>query len=273
MEVNVLAPEGFCCSSEAECKRSIRPGDRFFEGTLSHVGHHYDVTLGDKPLRVVAVGQEDGLYSPLGPRKTSGVTLAERYEAIHGQGGLRCRYYADGTHPARSIHMRGTTSALRVLFGKGLGADWDDEFVVAEGGDRFHLFDAFALVNVLLCSAGPPGSSSGRSSRTMRRNCMRHFAATLEILEPTVLILQGIGVQDWIAPVMEKRRALSPYLAEAEVGGQHLLVCQFSHPTARAALRWGDRLDSQYLVSVVEPTLRQAVAELPRRGRAKASRI
>lgn len=149
-----------------------------------------------------------------------------------------------------------------VLFGKGLGSAWDDEFVVATGGERFHLFDAFALVNVLLCSAGPPESSTGRSTPTMQRNCLRHFAATLAVLEPTVLILQGMGVRRWIDPKVTARRTLSPYLTEAEVAGQHLLMCPFSHPSARGALRWGDRLDAEYLVEVVQPTLQRAVGEL-----------
>lgn len=79
-----------------------------------------------------------------------------------GGSGLKSRYYAGGGHPGRNPHMRGTTSALRILFGNGLGADWEGEFVTTVNGERFHVFDAFALVNVLLCSAGPPRSSTGR---------------------------------------------------------------------------------------------------------------
>jgi len=68
--------------------------------------------------------------------------------------------------------MRGTTSALRTILGDGPGADHEGEFVHTVDGERFHVFDAFALVNVLLCSAGPP-ASMGRSTTTMRRNCLR----------------------------------------------------------------------------------------------------
>lgn len=51
-------------------------------------------------------------------------------------------------------------------------------------------------------------------------------------------------------------------LAEATVAGRTILVCRFSHPSARGVLRWGDRLDAPYLQGVVEPTLRLAVESL-----------
>lgn len=226
-------------------------------GTLSHVGHHYDLEVENRPLRVVVVGQEDGLYSPYGARSHECVSLEERYEKIHNESGLRCRYYAQGTHRARNPHMRGTTSALRILFGIGIGSDWESEFLEAVDGERFHIFDAFALVNVLLCSAGPATSSKGHSTPTMRRNCLRHFTETLRILEPTVLILQGINVRRWIAPVLEVRGVISPHLLEADVGGGRALVCAFSHPSAWGSQRWGDSLEAEYLRGVVEPTLRR----------------
>lgn len=90
------------------------------------------------------VGQENG-----GTRTS--ISLQERYEEIHDISGLARRYYADSEHPARNPHMRGTTSALRVILGKGVGAAWDDEFVHTTQGERFHVFDAFALVTC--CSA------------------------------------------------------------------------------------------------------------------------
>ena len=59
-------------------------------------------------------------------------------------------------------------------------------------------------------------------------------------------------------PQRDHRRALY----ESRVGGQRVLVCRFSHPSAHGALRWGDRLDAPYLVQVVEPTLLEAVGRL-----------
>lgn len=255
MEANVLGPQGFHCSSYPACLGSIRPQARFYEGQLSHVGRHFDLHKDGRALRIVVVGQE------YGGTRTS-ISLRDRYEELHDTSGLARRYYADSEHPARNPHMRGTTSALRLILGKGLGADWEEEFVQTAEGERFHVFDAFALVNVLLCAAHPLRGAQGRSTKTMRRNCLRHFAATMEILEPTLMVLQGQGVQDWIGPVLGLMDDRTEHLAEAHVTGNRVLVCRFSHPSAHGALQWGARLDAPYLQEVVEPTLRLAVASL-----------
>ena len=43
-------------------------------------------------------------------------------------------------------------------------------------GKRFHMFDAFALVNYLLCSViSADQGRRGESTTTMRRNCLAHF--------------------------------------------------------------------------------------------------
>ncbi|MEX0741978.1 MAG: hypothetical protein WD079_04215, partial [Phycisphaeraceae bacterium] len=160
MDANVLGPRGFCCPHAKTCRASIKAGHRYFEGILSHVGRHYDLVVDAKPMRVVVVGQEAG--HAVQPRfKPEHVSLEDRYRAVVDRHGTGRRYYAQGPYAARNPHMRGTTSALRVLFGNGLGAVWEEEFVLDEDGDGFHVFDAFALVNVLLCSAHPPDSSVG----------------------------------------------------------------------------------------------------------------
>lgn len=223
-------------------------------------GAHYDLHLDGRPLRVVVVGQEYGAPRPgIDPSR---ISMAERYQKVHDGSGLERRYYADGTHSARNPHMRGTTAALRVIFGEAPGSDWEQEFLESAGGDRFHLFDAFSLVSVLLCSNFGATKNTGASTKTMRRNCLKHFAATMQILEPTLMVLQGEGVQDWIAPVLGLMDERAPHLAETQVAGNRVLVCRFSHPAARGSLSWGNRPDVPYLREVVEPTLRLAVSLL-----------
>lgn len=254
MDASVLGPKGFICSSLEACRGSVRGDNLFFEGQLSHVGRHYDLERGGRELRVMVVGQEDG-------STRTRVSLEQRYEKIHGNSALTRRYAAEPGHERRSFHMRGTTSALRVIFGKELGITWEDEFVQDADGQSFHMFDAFALVNALLCAVHPPGSAEGRGTKVMRRNCLRHFDATMRTLQPTLLVLQGEGVQDWIAPALGVMEQRSSHLAEAHPAGGRVVVCRFSHPSARGKLSWGS-LGAPYLREVVEPTLRLALESL-----------
>jgi hypothetical protein len=172
---NLLNSDRFICPHAKGCKASCTDGEVFRPGTMSHVGHRYDLLLNGKELRIVVVGQESGW--PKGPgstAKASKVSLAARYAAVHADTGLNRRYYATADYEGRNPHMRGTTSALRAIFGHDVGTDFAGEWVCPENDKPFHLFDAFALVNRLLCSAGPPGSSAGHPAKVMRDNCLGH---------------------------------------------------------------------------------------------------
>ena len=120
--------------------------------------------------------------------------------------------------------MRGTTSALRALFGNGLGTDRGGEYVEPVNGRRFHIFDGFALVNRLLCSASPTNSSQGHSTGIMRDRCAEHFRATLGILDPTIIVLQGAAVRRWTQDVLVPARTHSPTLYTATLGGRPTVV-------------------------------------------------
>lgn len=148
------------------------------------------------------------------------------------------------------------------MLGKGLGSAHLDEFVHPAGGKPFHIFDGFALVNRLLCSAGPPTSSQGRPTSTMFRNCSSHFAATMAILQPTLVIAQGRAVAKWVDQLYPRDHPHGAHLHEARTNYGKVLVCTFSHPSARGSARWGDRLDAPYLADVVTPTLTEALALL-----------
>jgi uracil-DNA glycosylase len=158
--------------------------------------------------------------------------------------------------------MRGTTSALRTILGPGLGIDHRDEFVHPVNGRPFHIFDGFALVNRLLCSAGLVNSSQGRPTRARFQNCAEHFVATTAMLEPTLVILQGSSVAKWTNAVLEPGRSYGEHHYEAHLHDKRMIVCTFSHPSARGELRWGDQPHSPYMLEVVAPTLRDAVRRL-----------
>lgn len=218
---------------------------------MSHLGRHYDLWEGSQPLRIVVVGQEDG-----GDRPHAG--LAERRAFIADRTGLERRFYAGDGRSARTSQDRGSTTTLRLLMGRAVGSDFDSEWFDLDDGSRAHIFDMFALVNVLLCSAVTPGTVQGRSSSTMRKNCLPHFEETLHILEPTVVVLHGVNVRQWTRTFFTERRQFSPNLFEASLFGREMLVCAFSHPAARASLNWGNTLRPLYVNDVVEPTLKMA---------------
>jgi hypothetical protein len=215
---------------------------------MSHVGRHFDLKRDGKPLRVVVVGQE---------AKDRKVTLDQRYQQVHDDCGFQHRQYREGGVPGRNPHMRGTTWALRILFGKELGTDYESEFVHPEKGDSFHIFDGFALLNRLLCYAGPEKGVQARPTPTMLKNCSRHLAATLSILKPTILILQGAKAAHGTEPILTPGASYNEHLYEAHLGHHRMMVCAFSHPSAHGNQRWADRND--YLKDVVAPTLREAL--------------
>jgi hypothetical protein len=253
MRRNVLNGREFICSSWGECEGSIGVGCTFKEGQLSHVGKHYDLTMEGRSLRVVVVGQEVGATAE--PR----VTLAQRYRHIHRGSGLERRFDGDQDHTRRNPHMRGTTLALRTIFCKP-GTGHATEFLQMDG-EWVHMFDCFALVNRLLCAAHTAGTSTGRSTGTMLSNCERHFAATLEILDPTIVVIQGKRVWEWSQRILVARNNLAPNLVECEVAGRRVLVATFTHPSAWGKDRW-DSPGSLYMTEVVGPTLDLAVASL-----------
>ena len=70
---------------------------------MSHVGRHFDLTLGDKPLRIAVIGQE---------AKDAKVGLDQRNRQISDTGiQRRCQ-----TEPGISVEIR-TCAARRAPFG------------------------------------------------------------------------------------------------------------------------------------------------------------
>lgn len=98
----------------------------------------------------------------------------------------------------------------------------------------------------------------------MRENCAPHFAATLRILEPTLVIMQGEGVRSWLAPLTKISRRHTDQLFTANLAGVTTLLCAFTHPSAHGPLRSGDSLDATYLTKTIEPTIARAMGYTPR---------
>lgn len=88
----------------------------------------------------------------------------------------------------------------------------------------------------------------------MFKNCGVHFAATVDILQPTIVIVQGTLVKRWVTPILTPEREHGDHLYEARFGEQRMMVCTFSHPPSHGDLRWGDNPGSAYMREVVVQT-------------------
>ena len=266
LALNVLEPaeKRFICKFADQCKSS-HPG-QFYEGQLHHLGWHYDLAVDGRPLRIVAVGQECG-HNPIH------VTMEQRRNKILVGSGLHRRFYAEGRYRNRNPHMRGTTSVLRLLLGLGLGSDFGDETPLVNGKHP-HIFDAFALVNFLLCSAvkadAPEpteaddedrSAGEGMSTPEMQHNCSGHFRRCLEILQPTVIVVQGRGVRNWLSPALHlpatPGTTENPAIERLRIGGSEALLVAFSHPSAHGAFNWGTNDHTAYLMDTVKPKIEE----------------
>ncbi|RKN22599.1 hypothetical protein D7147_08110 [Micromonospora musae] len=254
MTEHVLGPSGSCvCRRLGSCRQSVLSVRRgtsprtatFAAGQLSHVGHHYDLMLDGVPMRTLVIAMETG-------RAREGVTLKQRHAEVMQSASL--------AFTARNPHMRGVTSALRLALGQEPGPDRAGELLrLNSTRSPVHLFDAFAMANMRLCSAVVSGTSKSLGNPTMSRNCAPHLVATIKILEPTLCIVQGVEVYKALTTLMTRRRQVAPSLERARIAGVDTLVAAFTHPSAmRLTDHWGRLTSAPYLYGTVAPTLRAA---------------
>jgi uracil-DNA glycosylase len=249
MTRNVYGRCGFVCASKARCSAAADLANaHYVEGQLSHVGSHYDMFENDVPWRIVVVGLEAG-------SQDEHVSLDDRRTAV-----------ADSKRKSfelRNPHMKGTTSALRLAFGREPGEDRDGELLPI-GRNFRHVFDCFALANKRLCSAIDASGVDGRRNRAakvpdMDATCLPHLEATIRILEPTLIVLQGAGLRGLIHPRLRKARSVMPLLEVAEFGGVETMIANFYHPAyPDNALNWGTYAGGPYLCKTVAPVIAAA---------------
>jgi EcsC protein family len=252
MDRHVLGPGGFCCSSADDCRTSAmtraEPID-FAAGQLSHLGQYYDVYEDDVPLRVLVIGMETG-------RADVGITLPmRRRQVLDNSAALPPR--------SRNPHMVGVTHALRTLFGRPVGDDDGGEHLdLGLENGSVHLFDAFAMANVRLCTSVRAGTTQSRPTAVMTKNCVPHLLETVRILQPTICVVQSTAIPAALARYVTDRRQISSHLSEVTIGGVRTLMAEFSHPTAYAELNWGRWTNMPYLQDTVVPTLKEARVQL-----------
>jgi hypothetical protein len=249
MSSQVLGDDGFCCGRESACRASalLRQGTSFWRGQLSHVGQHYDLVENGKPWRVLVLGMETG-------RERELVTLAERR--------LEQQPVISGDPRGRKPHMKGTASALRLAFGRTPGPDRRGELLeLANSPESVHVMDAYALVNMRLCSAVATGTTSSRGTPVMTTNCLPHLAATVRILEPTLCILQSGPARTGIDSLVTQVRPQGSNLEHVHLAGVPVYLASFVHPHQQgrnSPQNWGRSFSTPYLDGVVTPAIQAA---------------
>lgn len=227
--------EGFVCKSAIGCRSSAEKGGASFYEAQGHmVGPCYDIRVDDVPHRVVVVPMETG-------ETKQHRTVEQRTQDVLNSGTL--------TFGQRNQHMRGVTFALRLAFG--LPVDADTEHIHFDDGSNAHLFDAYAMTNLLLCSAVDHGTAKSRATAIMRNSCSRHLRETLKILQPTLVISQGAGLDKTLSDTFGITQRVTPSVATCDQDGNRFVWVSLRHPSRG---NWSS-LKCAYLHEVVVPAI------------------
>jgi hypothetical protein len=241
---HVFDGDSFTCCHARDCKASSK-AKHFYEGQAHHVGRHYDLTCEGRPWRIVVCGQENG-----GP--TEHQLMDDRYRQIAVGSGQKSRFTATPGFRTRNPHMKGTTSLLRLWLGRGLGKEYGDEFIRVNQ-EKVHIFEAFSLVNFLMCTATDRGRK-GKSTDAMQYHCGGHFKKVINILKPTLLVCQGDRVSQWVRETCGVTR-VGPQEGRIRTSTLDTRVLEFSHPAAWGEKNWGWNDRTPYLLETVEPAV------------------
>jgi hypothetical protein len=254
MATHVMASKRFLCAQRRECRRSAEAQERvrFFACQLSYVGRHYDANVGGKSFQSWSCR-----WTGIERRH---ITMRER--DIEG---VRPRIHEDFAQ--RNPHMRGVTLALRLAYGTGLGDDREGEWLLTKHGP-VHVLDVYSMANAVLCSAivprKPPKkptlirtATKSRVAGVMQTNCLEHLAATIRILEPTLVIGQGNAAEWAVSALLSERRRVRKGVWMASAGDSTFIWVPLFHPSSWGPTRW-DRPTCPYARETVKRTITAA---------------
>ena len=233
---NVMGPGPnfrFRCIHEADCRCSAekKKGYSFHPGQLSYVGDGYAVEIDGIPMRILVVAMQVGSDKVIDMHRRSEQMDKRKHQ---------CK-------KDRNEHMQGVTEVLQVLFGLDPGGP-------EKINEDSHVFDVFAMANSVLCSKLKPGRKrtgrkrSGSPTDKMLTNCREYLRQTIVLLEPTIIVSQGIPpkkslekladryehVHDWPSRVKVNGGPAAPVtVARVTVGNVQAVWCSLYHPALR----------------------------------------
>lgn len=227
--------QGFICLSGKICRRSAhhRTGVGFYAAQGHMVGPCYDIEANGRPFRVLVIPMETGTTN-------QHTTVERRTEAV-----------LEAIDGRRKAHMHGVMFALRLAFG--IPYREEKEHIEFSNDDTpAHLYESYAMANLLLCSAVAMGTKSSKSTGVMRGSCSRHMRETIRILEPTLVISQGVGLDETLRASLGVTRPIDEHVAMCELDGNPFVWVSLRHPTRN----WSSA-NQPYLNSVVVPAITQ----------------
>ncbi|OFJ51750.1 hypothetical protein BEL07_21235 [Mycolicibacterium grossiae] len=227
--------EDFICRTAGACRLSAeKAGASFYEAQSHMVGPCYDTQVDGKPYRVLVLPMETG-------EAKQHRTVEQRTEDVLTAGKVG--------FGQRNQHMRGVTFALRLAFG--LPVDADIEHISFGDGSRAHFFDAYAMTNLLLCSAVDAGTANSRATGVMRKSCSRHLRATIDILQPSLVISQGARLKDTLFAALGVNGSIAANVNACALNGNSFVWVSLRHPSRG---NWSS-LKCTYLHEVVVPAI------------------
>ncbi len=244
---NVLTADGdFVCKSAAACSASAlaQKDTTFHVGQGTSVSPHYDTAIDGVPFRVLIVPMETG-------RTRERVQLTERTEEVQA--------LIPKPYKKWNPHMRGVGYAQRLAYGIPLAYD-DERMWLDTNNGRVHLLDSYAMANLALCSAVLKGKTTSKCTNTIKNNCLPHLVATMDILEPTLVISQGAKLPEHLNREFNTLERHTPNLATCKLNGRVFIWVSLYHPTRN----W-EWLSREYLHDTVVPAITE--------GRARALRL
>lgn len=250
----------FTCEFKDACKASAKESGAWFREAQGHsVGSCYELsTRSGVPLRVLMVPMEAGGGDHY-------FSVEVRTNEVRKSG--RLPWYQDQPGGEfRNAHMKGVTLALRLAFNLRY-ADRHDSPLLDHETERLsftddtdaHLFECFAMANLLLCSAVPKqGSQKSLANAVMRANCIQHLVATINILQPTLVISQGWSLVDtlWDSLCVTRQANLNVpdcYLTDCNLNGNPFAWVALYHPT-----RFWSSINQPYFKETAVPAIRAA---------------
>jgi hypothetical protein len=239
-------------------KNKLLPKGYELRTVQPHIGPNYDCLINKKkdnsPFRILVSGLE--------ALNEDGYSIKKRTKQILDESEF---------FPKSNNHMKGTTILLKYIIGELLGYTLErrnKEYI----GDT-HIFNFFALTNWHITGAFQ-SKNKARRNKNMNIIAVENFIKQIEVLEPSIVILQGININvdyyfskyypesenKWVdintypsnLPDPDRYRI---YIPLQKNKFRNPLV-KFVHPSDRGknANPWS-RPDAEYFTDVIKPVL------------------